>query len=178
MATLLSGSPAWIMLALWFGIQLFAGFGADAMQGGVAYWAHAGGFIVDSSTRTLDTSLTRGEGGAPSSYETRLMVKLQLGLPWKPVLAWPWGVEHVIDPSTNRVVRHIEKWDVSAADGVAQLLKPGPPNGLRQGRRDDGGETTARIEKARRSIVVAKYDSELRDAAITTANTEGIDAAN
>ena len=100
----------------------------------------AGGFIVDSSTRTLDTSLTRGEGGAPSSYETRLMVKLQLGLPWKPVLAWPWGVEHVIDPSTNRVVRHIEKWDVSAADGVAQLLKPGPPNGLRQGRRDDGGD--------------------------------------
>ena len=56
------------------------------------------------------------------------------------MLAWPWGVEHVIDPSTNRVVRHIEKWDVSAADGVAQLLKPGPPNGLRQGRRDDGGD--------------------------------------
>lgn len=99
----------------------------------------AGGFIVDSYTRTLDTSLTRGEGGAPSSYETRLLVKLQLGLPWRPVLAWPWGVEHVIDPASCRVVRHIEKWDVSAAEGVRQLLRAGPPRGLLQGRRDGGG---------------------------------------
>lgn len=51
--------PAWIMLALWFGIQLFAGFGADAMQGGVAYWAHAGGFIV-GAILTLPVFLARG----------------------------------------------------------------------------------------------------------------------
>lgn len=38
--------PAWIMLGIWFGLQLFNGVGVDAQAGGVAYWAHAGGFIV------------------------------------------------------------------------------------------------------------------------------------
>jgi membrane associated rhomboid family serine protease len=38
--------PAWLMLAVWFGLQIFGGFGADPNAGGVAYWAHAGGFAV------------------------------------------------------------------------------------------------------------------------------------
>ena len=38
--------PAWIMLGLWFAMQLFGGFGTPGDQGGVAYWAHAGGFIA------------------------------------------------------------------------------------------------------------------------------------
>ncbi len=38
--------PAWIMLGLWFGLQLFNGIGSDVSGGGVAYWAHAGGFII------------------------------------------------------------------------------------------------------------------------------------
>ncbi len=37
---------AWIVLGLWFGLQLFNGTVADATQDGVAYWAHAGGFAV------------------------------------------------------------------------------------------------------------------------------------
>ncbi|MFW2541405.1 rhomboid family intramembrane serine protease [Primorskyibacter sp. 2E107] len=38
--------PAWIVLALWFGMQLFGGFGSPAGAGGIAYWAHAGGFAI------------------------------------------------------------------------------------------------------------------------------------
>ncbi|MFD1159260.1 rhomboid family intramembrane serine protease [Roseovarius aestuarii] len=38
--------PAWIMLGIWFALQLFNGVGADPTGGGVAYWAHAGGFII------------------------------------------------------------------------------------------------------------------------------------
>ncbi|TCL09952.1 membrane associated rhomboid family serine protease [Shimia isoporae] len=38
--------PAWLMLGLWFGLQLFSGIASDASGGGVAYWAHAGGFVV------------------------------------------------------------------------------------------------------------------------------------
>ncbi len=38
--------PAWIMLGVWFGLQLFNGVGADPAAGGVAYWAHAGGFVI------------------------------------------------------------------------------------------------------------------------------------
>ncbi len=38
--------PAWIMLGLWFGLQLFNGVSVDTSNGGVAYWAHAGGFVI------------------------------------------------------------------------------------------------------------------------------------
>jgi membrane associated rhomboid family serine protease len=36
--------PAWLMLGVWFGLQLLNGSGGAS--DGVAYWAHAGGFIV------------------------------------------------------------------------------------------------------------------------------------
>lgn len=38
--------PAWIMLGLWFGLQLFHGAMTPTESGGVAYWAHAGGFVA------------------------------------------------------------------------------------------------------------------------------------
>ena len=38
--------PAWVMLGVWFALQLFSGVGADPSTGGVAYWAHAGGFVI------------------------------------------------------------------------------------------------------------------------------------
>jgi membrane associated rhomboid family serine protease len=38
--------PAWIMLMVWFAMQFIGGLGADPETGGVAYWAHAGGFIA------------------------------------------------------------------------------------------------------------------------------------
>ena len=42
--------PAWVMLIYWFGIQLFSGVGSIAeaqyAQGGTAFFAHVGGFVV------------------------------------------------------------------------------------------------------------------------------------
>lgn len=38
--------PAWIVLGLWFAIQLFSGASTPVAGGGVAYWAHAGGFAA------------------------------------------------------------------------------------------------------------------------------------
>ncbi|SFL96772.1 rhomboid family intramembrane serine protease [Shimia aestuarii] len=38
--------PAWLMLGLWFTFQIFGGAAADMAGGGVAYWAHAGGFVA------------------------------------------------------------------------------------------------------------------------------------
>ena len=87
----------------------------------------AGGFITDYSARPLSSSL---EG---LSYKTKLMVKLRLALPWSPVLAWPWGVEHVLEEradGTVVVVRHLESWDVSAGEGVRQLFRAGPAGAL------------------------------------------------
>lgn len=38
--------PAFVMLGVWLAMQFLGGLGADPGQGGVAYWAHAGGFAV------------------------------------------------------------------------------------------------------------------------------------
>jgi len=38
--------PAWLMLALWFVLQLIGGATGAADGGGVAHWAHAGGFLT------------------------------------------------------------------------------------------------------------------------------------
>ncbi len=40
--------PAWVVLVFWFVVQLFSGVGSVSIgaEGGVAYWAHAGGFLA------------------------------------------------------------------------------------------------------------------------------------
>jgi membrane associated rhomboid family serine protease len=41
--------PAWIMIGIWFALQLFSGFvslGGPSDIGGVAFWAHVGGFVA------------------------------------------------------------------------------------------------------------------------------------
>ena len=98
-----------------------------------------GGFISDASIRTLSTERTA------SSYTTKLMVKLRLALPWQPVLAWPWGVEHVLDVRDGEVVvvRHLESWDVSAAEGVRQLFSAGPPGPLSRGKKESATPSKA-----------------------------------
>jgi len=69
--------PAWVMLGIWFAIQLFNGIGTDPSGGGVAYWAHAGGFIV-GLVLVVPTWLKRGgrslwekTGGHPDHPEAR-----------------------------------------------------------------------------------------------------------
>lgn len=37
---------AWIMLGLWFVLQFFGSITSNTNVGGIAYWAHTGGFIV------------------------------------------------------------------------------------------------------------------------------------
>ncbi len=69
--------PAWIVLGIWFGIQIFSGLSTPSDAGGVAYWAHAGGFI-GGLVLTLPVWLRRGAGdywqktdGHPPHPETR-----------------------------------------------------------------------------------------------------------
>jgi len=38
--------PALAVLGMWFGYQLLYGLLADASSGGVAFWAHVGGFVA------------------------------------------------------------------------------------------------------------------------------------
>lgn len=46
--------PAWVMLGYWFALQLFSGamsYGGD--KGGVAFWAHIGGFLAGALLVTV-----------------------------------------------------------------------------------------------------------------------------
>lgn len=38
--------PAYLVLGAWMALQLFGGVSANATGGGVAYWAHVGGFVA------------------------------------------------------------------------------------------------------------------------------------
>ncbi|MGR3198861.1 MAG: rhomboid family intramembrane serine protease [Paracoccus sp. (in: a-proteobacteria)] len=51
--------PAWAMLGVWFALQLFGGFTSIGAEGGVAYWAHAGGFVA-GALLALPLFLKRG----------------------------------------------------------------------------------------------------------------------
>jgi membrane associated rhomboid family serine protease len=68
--------PAWIVLGIWFVLQVFGGFSTPSDEGGVAYWAHAGGFLGGIAL-TLPLWLMRGgprfwsrTHGAPPHPET------------------------------------------------------------------------------------------------------------
>lgn len=78
--------PAWIVLGVWFGLQIFQGSLAPTDQGGVAYWAHAGGFIA-GSVLTLPVWRKRGgpvfwrrTEGHPPHPETRYR-NVKTGIP-------------------------------------------------------------------------------------------------
>lgn len=51
--------PAWLVLGVWFGVQLFSGIGDSMQGGGVAYLAHVGGFAA-GLLLTLPTWIARG----------------------------------------------------------------------------------------------------------------------
>lgn len=59
--------PAWVMLGVWFALQVFGGFTASVEGGGIAFWAHAGGFVAGIA---LALPLWLGRGGAGFWQET------------------------------------------------------------------------------------------------------------
>lgn len=69
--------PAWLVLGVWFALQFFGGLSSVGIDGGVAYWAHVGGFAV-GLVAVLPTWLRAGgprfwsrTGGHPDHPETR-----------------------------------------------------------------------------------------------------------
>ncbi|MBF9044112.1 rhomboid family intramembrane serine protease [Rhodobacterales bacterium HKCCE4037] len=73
--------PAWLMLGLWFALQLVSGLQMDLVGGGVAYWAHAGGFVA-GVILTLPLFFRRGGraywdafGGKPPHDEVEYRVE-------------------------------------------------------------------------------------------------------
>lgn len=69
--------PAFMMLGLWFAMQIAGGSTMDAETGGVAYWAHAGGFVAGLALmlphwrRQGGTDFWRRTHGMPAHPEAR-----------------------------------------------------------------------------------------------------------
>ncbi|GAX10321.1 hypothetical protein FisN_3Lu526 [Fistulifera solaris] len=80
-----------------------------------------GSFITQYSAKPLD--YTQNDTDGTTVVQTKFMVKLQLNLPWKPVLAWPWGVVCTIDPETKLITKHQEVWDIAPWEGVKQIFR-------------------------------------------------------
>ena len=59
--------PAWIVLGLWFGVQVVSGTTTSSEDGGVAYFAHIGGFIAGM---VLCLPLWRRLGGTAFWHQT------------------------------------------------------------------------------------------------------------
>ncbi len=58
--------PAYLFLALWFGGQLLSGLGTlgGQMDGGVAWWAHVGGFVFGAALMPLLSTIAPPEPDA------------------------------------------------------------------------------------------------------------------
>lgn len=81
--------------------------------------ANLGSFITNYDAKMIKYDVQE-EG---QEILTKVMVKLELNLPWKPVLAWPWGVSYSVDPDTFLVTVHRESWDIGAMEGVKQIFR-------------------------------------------------------
>lgn len=63
--------PAILVLGLWFVLQLFSGFGSvlrGGQGGGVAYWAHIGGFVFGLALAYLLKGKVKGPVPAPPQW--------------------------------------------------------------------------------------------------------------
>ena len=81
--------------------------------------ANLGSFVTEYECKMLKFDVS--EDG--STVDTKVMVKLELNLPWKPILAWPWGVRYTINPTTCLITKHEESWDIEPLEGVKQIFR-------------------------------------------------------
>jgi hypothetical protein len=84
--------------------------------------ANLGSFITQYDAKVIKYSPVIYRDQVPT-IETKIMVKLELNLPWRPILAWPWGVTYEIDPQSYLVTQHTESWDIEPMAGVKQIFR-------------------------------------------------------
>jgi hypothetical protein len=90
-----------------------------------------GSFITNYTAKIIQYNVEVGDSSFTSSnnknsnqvtiVKTKVMVKLELNLPWKPVLAWPWGVTYQVDP--DLITKHEESWDIEPWEGIKQIFR-------------------------------------------------------
>lgn len=78
-----------------------------------------GSFVTKYDAKVMRYTVKEGE----LEVDTKVMVKLELNLPWKPILAWPWGVTYEIDKESFLIISHKESWDIDPYEGVKQIFR-------------------------------------------------------
>lgn len=71
--------PAFLVLSIWIGLQVFDGFGSLSGDGsGVAYWAHIGGFVAG----IVGIGLIMLVKGVPKNWPSMPHPEVQMVNPW------------------------------------------------------------------------------------------------
>lgn len=81
-----------------------------------------GSFVTEYDVKQLGYDVNQNDE-VGTTVDTKVMVKLELNLPWKPILAWPWGVKYDIDSETYLISNHKESWDIDPWEGVKQIFR-------------------------------------------------------
>ncbi len=105
---------AWIVLGLWFALQVFSGLSTPTTGGGVAYWAHAGGFGA-GLILTLPLWLRRGGSGYWSRTE---------GHPPHPEARLPAAED--LDPAGAAALTAVSRAEAWPGGRTAPRSPPGP----------------------------------------------------
>ena len=83
--------------------------------------------IVDDFTSTTDDDDDDDDDVAPDGKKivtTKWKFKCTLGLPWKPILSASGRTKHIFNDE-NRMIQHIETWNIDPIIALKQLMKPG-----------------------------------------------------
>jgi len=71
--------PAFVVLGIWIGLQVFDGFGSlGSTGGGVAYWAHIGGFVAG----VIGIGLIIAIKGIPRNWPNMPNPEVEMVNPW------------------------------------------------------------------------------------------------
>eukprot|EP00271_Cylindrocystis_brebissonii_P009121 TRINITY_DN2377_c0_g2_i1.p1 TRINITY_DN2377_c0_g2~~TRINITY_DN2377_c0_g2_i1.p1 ORF type:complete len:272 (-),score=39.06 TRINITY_DN2377_c0_g2_i1:586-1401(-) len=82
--------------------------------------SNLGSFMEEVNLKVLDWKVEEDQ------VTTKWRFSCVLGLPWRPILAASGGTTHYFDTESGKIYKHVERWDISPADGVRQLFKPNP----------------------------------------------------
>lgn len=64
----------------------------------------------------------------------RWFLETGLKLPWRPVIAIKGSTDYTLDlEESNRVIDHVESWEVSGTEALLQLFRPGGGAAVREG---------------------------------------------
>eukprot|EP00197_Chlamydomonas_leiostraca_P006690 CAMPEP_0202873472 /NCGR_PEP_ID=MMETSP1391-20130828/23316_1 /ASSEMBLY_ACC=CAM_ASM_000867 /TAXON_ID=1034604 /ORGANISM="Chlamydomonas leiostraca, Strain SAG 11-49" /LENGTH=181 /DNA_ID=CAMNT_0049554695 /DNA_START=156 /DNA_END=701 /DNA_ORIENTATION=- len=81
-------------------------------------------FLIDPYVRMTRLVRTgRDESGA-ETLRSEWELRTYLSLPWRPLISILGVTEYTLNEESNKVVSHVESWNVSGAQALGQMLRP------------------------------------------------------